>query len=103
MPWPRAGGYTLQAPRERPVPSGNRVPGVLLRRDGRYDPHDRGWEITGIHVSDGDPSDDGLLGSKIPRPFHDGWRVFYTQQHGDNFTWEVLPARPERWEDRDDD
>ena len=59
-------------------------------------------EITGIHVSDGDPSDDGLLGSKIPRPFHDGWRVFYTQQHGDNFTWEILPSRPERWEDRDD-
>jgi len=59
-------------------------------------------EITGIHVSDGDPSDDGLLGNKIPRPFHDGWRVFYTQQHGDNFTWEILPARPGR-EDRDDD
>jgi hypothetical protein len=59
-------------------------------------------EITGIHVSDGDPSSDGLLGNKSPRPFHDGWRVFYTQQHGDNFTWEILPARP-GGEDRDDD
>jgi hypothetical protein len=60
-------------------------------------------EITGIHISDGDPGQGGLLGGKIPRPFSDGWRVFYTQQHGDNFTWEILPARPERWEDRDDD
>jgi hypothetical protein len=21
-----------------------------------------------------------------------GWRVFYTQQHGDNYTWEILPG-----------
>ena len=47
-------------------------------------------EITGIHVSDGDPSPDGLLGAKIPHPFRDGWRVFYTQQHGDNVTYEVI-------------
>lgn len=49
-------------------------------------------EITGIHVSDGDPTADGLLGAKSPRPFKDGWRVFYTQQHGDNQTFEILPA-----------
>lgn len=49
-------------------------------------------EITGIHVSDGDPTVDGLLGAKSPRPFKDGWRVFYTQQHGDNQTFEILPA-----------
>jgi hypothetical protein len=24
----------------------------------------------------------------------DGWRVFFTQPHGDNHTGEVLPARP---------
>jgi hypothetical protein len=47
-------------------------------------------EITGIHVSDGDPTPDGLLGAKIPTPFENGWRVFYTQQHGENTTWEVL-------------
>ena len=56
-------------------------------------------EITGIHVSDGDPGVEGLLGFKPPRPFHDGWRVFYTQQHGMNVTWEILPAA--NW--RDDD
>jgi hypothetical protein len=49
-------------------------------------------EITGFHVSNGDPSARGLLGAANPHPFKDGWRVFYTQQHGDNFTWEILAA-----------
>ena len=49
-------------------------------------------EITGWHQSDGDPSVFGLLGAKIPTPFRHGWRLFFTQQHGDNFTWEILPA-----------
>jgi hypothetical protein len=47
-------------------------------------------EITGFHVSDGDASIFGLMGAKIPHVFHGGWRVFYTQQHGDNITWEIL-------------
>jgi hypothetical protein len=46
-------------------------------------------EITGIHVSDGDPAPAGLLGAKLPLPFDGSWRVFWTQQHGDNVTWEV--------------
>jgi len=50
-------------------------------------------EITGIHVSDGDPSTHGILGAKVPKLFKHGWREFYTQQHGDNVTWEVLRAR----------
>jgi hypothetical protein len=49
-------------------------------------------EITGIHVSDGDASPGGILGAKNPTPFKDGWRWFWTQQHGDNTTWEVLAA-----------
>src|SRR5262245_33128341 len=49
-------------------------------------------EITGIHISDGDPGTHGILGAQEPHPFHAGWRVFYTQQHGDNFTWEILPT-----------
>lgn len=48
-------------------------------------------ELTGIHVSDGNPTVHGILGSRAPRPFTDGWRVFYTQQHGDNVTWEIIP------------
>ena len=48
-------------------------------------------EITGFHVSDGDPSPNGILGAKTPRPFDGQWRVFYTQQHGDNITYEIIP------------
>jgi len=47
-------------------------------------------EITGIHVSNGDPDRNGILGARNPHPFHDGWRVFYTDQHGDNRTWEII-------------
>ena len=49
-------------------------------------------EITGIHMSDGDPTTAGILGAKTPTPFENGWRLFYTQQHGDNVTWEILPG-----------
>jgi hypothetical protein len=49
-------------------------------------------EITGVHVSDGDPGVGGLLGAKLPHIFHGGWRWFWTQQHGDNFLYEVIPA-----------
>jgi hypothetical protein len=50
-------------------------------------------EVTGIHASNGDPSPRGILGAQRPSPFEDGWRLFWTQQHGDNTLWEVLPAR----------
>jgi len=53
-------------------------------------------EITGIHVSDGDPGVGGLLGAKLPWLFHFGWRAFYTQQHGDNQTFEIVPAQHHR-------
>jgi hypothetical protein len=53
-------------------------------------------EITGIHVSDGDPGTRGILGAKIPKPFQQigtsTWRAFWTQQHGDNVTWELIAA-----------
>jgi hypothetical protein len=69
-------------------------------------------EITGFHVSDGDPSMRGILGAKDPQPWaswgghgdrhgnnsHGGddeggaaWRVFFSQQHGDNNLWELIP------------
>lgn len=50
-------------------------------------------EITGIHVSDGSPTVEGLLGVAAPTPFANGWRVFYTQQHGDNITWEIVAKK----------
>jgi hypothetical protein len=49
-------------------------------------------EITGIHMSNGDPGLGGILGASTPKPFKDGWRLFYTGQHGDNVTWEILPS-----------
>jgi len=54
-------------------------------------------EITGLHVSDGDPGTGGILGAKAPRALsrNGAWRVFYTQQHGDNVTYEVHRA-PQR-------
>ncbi len=59
-------------------------------------------EITGIHVSDGDASIGGILGAKKPHALKDGWRVFYTAQHGDNITWEIIRA-PKQPGDREDD
>jgi secreted PhoX family phosphatase len=49
-------------------------------------------EITGIHISDGDPSVAGILGAKTPGPLVAGspWRGFYTAQHGDNVTYELI-------------
>jgi secreted PhoX family phosphatase len=46
-------------------------------------------EITGIHVSNGDPSTAGILGAQVPQLVGGAWRAFWTQQHGDNITWEV--------------
>ena len=57
--------------------------------NGGYGKNDQDNEITGIHVSTGDPSTGGILGAKVPNAFSNSWRVFYTQQHGDNTTWEV--------------
>lgn len=53
-------------------------------------------EITGIFVADGDTTVPGLLGSHKPDLKSDGdrkWRWFYTAQHGDNDTFEVLLNR----------
>lgn len=47
-------------------------------------------EITGIHVSDGDATKAGILGAKEPQPWDGKWRVFYTQQHGLNTTYEIV-------------
>jgi hypothetical protein len=54
--------------------------------------NDQDNELTGAHVSDGDPTKDGILGFHVPHPWQgdDQWRVFYTQQHGDNVTYEVV-------------
>ena len=47
-------------------------------------------EITGLHVADGDTSVRGLLGTDAPNVRDPRWRWFYTQQHGDNPTYQVV-------------
>ncbi len=49
-----------------------------------------GLDNVRIHMSDGDPGTGGILGAEVPRPFENGWRLFWTRQHGDNYTWEII-------------
>ena len=46
-------------------------------------------EITGAIVSDGDTGTQGILGAHVPQLGTPEWHWFYTQQHGDNKTYEV--------------
>jgi hypothetical protein len=57
--------------------------------NGGFGKNDGDNEITGSHVSDGDTSVNGILGAKAPHLGDGRWRWFYTQQHGDNPTYEV--------------
>ncbi|MGW3118507.1 hypothetical protein ACWDBW_15450 [Streptomyces sp. NPDC001107] len=54
-------------------------------RDGRGDVGRVGGTVWGVGM-------DGILGVKVPKLSRDGWRLFWTQQHGDNRTWEITPA-----------
>jgi hypothetical protein len=62
--------------------------------NGGFGSNDGDNEITGAVVSDGDPSQQGILGAHSPELGTPQWRWFYTQQHGDNVTWEVQVDRP---------
>ena len=57
---------------------------------GGFGKNDGDNEITGMLVSNGDPTAEGILGAKAPNLGDKKWRWFYTQQHGDNVTYEVL-------------
>ncbi|HET9154908.1 MAG TPA: hypothetical protein VFN85_12440 [Solirubrobacterales bacterium] len=62
--------------------------------NGGFGKNDGDNEITGVVVSDGDPGPQGILGAHVPQLGTPEWRWFYTQQHGDNRTYEVLLDRP---------
>jgi hypothetical protein len=66
---------------------------ALDSSNGGFGKNDGDNEITGTHVSDGDPGVEGILGAKVPNVDDTHWRWFYTQQHGDNTTYEVVVAR----------
>jgi hypothetical protein len=94
--------YSSGAQPVRWIAEGRDPSATLDASNGGFGKNDGDNEITGAHVSDGDPTTGGILGAKIPDVFRDGWRWFWTQQHGDNFTWEVLPApRGDRRDDGD--
>ncbi|HKB52070.1 MAG TPA: alkaline phosphatase PhoX [Solirubrobacterales bacterium] len=58
--------------------------------NGGFGKNDGDNEITGLHVSDGDTGAEGILGAGVPNLDNPHWRWFYTQQHGDNPTYEVI-------------
>ena len=65
------------------------VDSQLLKGEDTGFQNDGDNEITGMHVADGDASAEGLIGTKVPTPGENGWRVFYTRQHGHNETYEI--------------
>jgi hypothetical protein len=66
------------------------IDSAFLGKEGYQNDGDN--EITGIHVSDGNPTVEGLIGTAVPTPFENGWRIFYTRQHGRNITFEITKA-----------
>ena len=89
-----AQGRDASATFDSPLTDGR--PGNGFQNDGDN-------EITGFHISDGDASIGGILGAKTPRPFKSGWRMFYTQQHGDNITYEIVADPAAGNDDEGDD
>jgi hypothetical protein len=72
-----------------------RNPSATLDADnGGFGSNEGDNEITGAVVSDGDPSPEGILGARVPELGTPHWRWFYTQQHGDNPTYEVQVNQP---------
>jgi hypothetical protein len=61
---------------------------------GGFGKNDGDNEITGLLVSDGDPDAGGVLGRRLPNLGSGEWSWFYTRQHGDNVTYEVLARHP---------
>jgi hypothetical protein len=95
-------GYTLDTRVDYSNPANQPVRWLAEGRDpsatidsafGGFGKNEGDNEITGVHVSSGDPGPDGILGARVPDLRDSQWRWFYTQQHGDNTTWEVLLAR----------
>jgi hypothetical protein len=79
-------------PKHQPVrwlAEGRDASATLDADNGGFGGNDGDNEITGVVVSDGDPGVKGILGARVPDLDNHHWRWFYTQQHGDNLTYEV--------------
>jgi hypothetical protein len=91
--WDLTADYSTTGPQPvRWLAEGRDPSATIDAANGGFGKNDGDNEITGVHVSDGDPGVSGILGAKDPKLFSTRWRWFYTQQHGDNFTLEVVPA-----------
>jgi len=78
---------------DRWLAEGRDAAATLDAANGGFGKNDGDNEITGVLVSDGDPGTGGVLGARKPQLAADKWRWFYTQQHGDNATYEVISQR----------
>jgi hypothetical protein len=99
-------GYTFDVTLDYSDPSNHPVRWLAEGRDASatldgsatptgFGKNDGDNEITGVLASDGDPGVDGILGDEVPDLSDGQWRWFYTQQHGDNPTYEVLVRQHE--------
>jgi hypothetical protein len=85
-------GTDYSNPQNQPLrwlAEGRDASATLDAENGGFGKNDGDNEITGAVVSDGDPSAQGVLGAHVPELGTPEWRWFYTQQHGDNTTYEV--------------
>lgn len=85
-------GTDYSNPKNQPLrwlAEGRDASATLDADNGGFGSNEGDNEITGLVVSDGDKSIHGLLGAKLPDLSSRRWRWFYTQQHGDNRTYEV--------------
>src|SRR5258705_11328730 len=92
-PTPGTSARTTRSHRTQPVrwlAEGRDAPATIDSAMGGFGKNDGDNEITGLLVSNGDASADGILGAEAPNLGDKKWRWFYTQQHGDNVTYEVL-------------
>jgi hypothetical protein len=94
-------GYTFDTTVDYSVPSNQPLRWLAEGRDpsatidsafGGFGKNEGDNEITGAHVSDGNPGVGGVLGTRVPNLSEPQWRWFYTQQHGDNPTYEVITS-----------
>ena len=95
--------YAAGAAPVRWLAEGRDAPATIDSASGGFGKNDGDNEITGVHVSNGDPGPAGILGAKNPNLGDSKWRWFYTQQHGDNVTYEVLVGSRADHGDNDDD
>jgi hypothetical protein len=90
-------GTDYSQPQSQPLrwlAEGRDASATLDADNGGFGKNDGDNEITGAVVSDGDPGPQGILGARVPELGTPKWRWFYTQQHGDNVTYEVLVDQP---------